>query len=254
MKSPAKRHSHILSLLGDQGYVTVGELSRQLHVSEATVRRDLRDLEKRHLLFRTHGGANPSSHRVYDQPVSEKAKQHAEEKARIGAAAADLIENNDSVILGSGTTVTQVASHIREKPNLTVVASAMNMAMELIHLSDVQVYMLGGIVRSTSTSVVGPSAEAMMRQHSCRKLFLGVDGLDVDHGLTTSNVLEAHLNKQMIAAAQETVVVADSSKFGLRGFSQICAVGDVDKIITDTNALESHVRQLEKRGLEVILV
>jgi DeoR family transcriptional regulator, aga operon transcriptional repressor len=254
MKSPARRHNHILSLLGAQGYVTVTELSQQLHVSEATIRRDLRDLEERHLLFRTHGGANPSSHRVYDQPVSEKAKQHAEEKARIGAAAASLIEHNDSVILGSGTTVNQVAKHMLGKSNLTIVASAMDMAMELLHLSDVQIYMLGGIVRKTSTSVVGPAAETMMRRHSCRKLFLGVDGFDIDHGLTTSNVLEANLNKQMIAAAQETIVVTDSSKFSLRGFCQICSAGDVDKIITDTNVLGLTVRKLEERGLEVIRV
>jgi len=254
MKSSAKRHSHILSLLNDQGYVTVAELGGQLQVSEATIRRDLRNLEERHLLFRTHGGANPSGHRVFDQPVSEKAKLHAEEKARIGAAAAAMIENNDSIILGSGTTVTQIAKHMHGKTNLSIVASSMNMAIELLRLSDVQVYMLGGIVRRTSTSVVGPYAESMMREHACQKLFLGVDGIDLDHGFSTSNVLEAHLNKQMIAVAQETIVVTDSSKFGLRGFSRICTLGDVDKIITDKNILDVTIRQLEERGLEVICV
>ncbi len=252
MRSAAERHSQILRLLDSQGYVTVANLSRDMKVSEATVRRDLRHLEQRSLLFRTHGGATPTNHRVYDRPVSEKAKQHADEKRRIGRAAADLVEEHDSLILASGTTVIQVAKHLHGKSDLTVIAGAMNVAIELLHLPNVEVFMLGGIVRLTSTSVGGPNAESMMRQHSCSKLFLGVDGFDIERGLTTTNVLEASLNQQMIASARKTIVVTDSSKVGLCGFSHICDVDKIDTVITDTNVLDSTIRDLEDRDVTVI--
>lgn len=254
MQSPAERHSHILNLLDSQGYVTVTELSKQMHVSEATIRRDLGTLEERNLLYRTHGGANPITHRVYDQPVSEKAKQHTEEKARIGSAAANLVDGNESVILASGTTVREVARHLRGISGLTVVTSAMNVALELTQMSDIRIIMLGGLVRLTSTSVVGPSAVEMMETFSCRHLFLGVDGIDLRYGLSTSSHLEAHLNKAMITSAQETTVVTDSSKFGLRGFSNICRIDTITRIVTDTNVLDSTVRQLEDRGVDVLAV
>ena len=254
MQSPAERHNHILERLKDQGYVTVSDLSDQLEVSEVTIRRDLRLLEDRNLLYRTHGGANPTNHRVYDRPVQEKAKQHSEEKQRIGQAAATLVEDNDFLILASGTTVHAVSRHLRHRRNLTIVTSAMNVAMELLSLPEVEIIMLGGVVRHTSTSVVGPHAEAVMAEHACRKLFLGVDGFDVEHGLTTTNPYEAHLNQMMIRAAQQVIVVTDSSKFGLRGFSRICGVDKIDTLITDSGAPEAMILQIEESGVAVSVV
>ena len=254
MRTSAERHSRILKLLEAQGYVTVSDLSRDFSVSEATIRRDLRNLEQRSLLYRTHGGATPTNHRVYDRPVSEKAKQHADEKRRIGRAAADLVEPHDSIILASGTTMIQVAKHLHGKADLTIICGALNVAIELLHLPNVEIFMLGGMVRLTATSVGGPTAEQMMRQHSCSKLFLGVDGFDMERGLTTSNVLEAHLNQQMIAAARQTIVITDSSKFGLCGFSHICEVDKIDTVITDVNVMSATLRQLHERNIDVITV
>ena len=254
LQNPAARHNHILRTLKDQGYVTVSDLSDHLQVSEVTIRRDLQSLEERNLLFRTHGGATPTNPFVYDRPVSEKAKQYADEKGRIGEGAARLVEPNDSVILASGTTMIQVARHLKGKPHLTIVTNAMNVAMELLHLPGIEIFMLGGMMRLTSTSTVGPVAESMIHQHACRLLFLGVDGFDLEHGLTTSNSLEAHLNREMISAAQQTVVVTDSSKFGLRGFSRICRVEDVDVVITDSKIPESFVQRLEDQNISVVIV
>ena len=254
MLNLAERHNFILERLRERGFVTVADLGRNLDVSEATVRRDLRRLEERGLLFRTHGGANPPSHLVYDRPVSEKAKQNAREKERIGRAAAALIQENDSVIFASGTTVMQVAKHVDPEIHLTVLTSAINVAIELSRHPTAELIQLGGMVRNTSTSAVGPMAEEMMASYSCRKLFLGVDGLDITHGLTTTNPFEASLNKRMIAAAQEVIVVTDCSKFGLRGFSHICSMEEVDKIITDDKLPTATLHVLEERGLEVVCV
>ena len=254
LQNPAARHNHILKTLKDQGYVTVSDLSETLQVSEVTIRRDLQNLEERNLLYRTHGGATPTNPLVYDRPVSEKAQQYADEKRRIGEGAAKLVEPNDSVILASGTTMIQVARHLKGKPHLTVVTNAMNVAMELLHLPGIEIFMLGGMMRLTSTSTVGPAAESMIQQYACRLLFLGVDGFDLEHGLTTSNALEAHLNSEMISAAQQTVVVTDSSKFGLRGFRRICRVEDVDVVITDAKIPDTFAQRLRDQNIHVVIV
>lgn len=254
MQSPAERHSFILKRLTEQGFVAVASLSEDLDVSEVTIRRDLKHLEQRNLLFRTHGGAAPTNPFVYDRPVSEKAKQNADEKRRIGAAAADLVEQNDSILLASGTTIHQVARHLQGKSDLTVVTSALHVATELLNLPRSEVFVLGGMLRRTSTSVAGPAAEEMMGKYRCRTLFLGADGVDLDYGLTTSNSLEASLNQRMIEAVQQTILVTDSSKFGRRGFSHICNVDEIDIVITDDGAPEGMVRALEDRGVRVITV
>ena len=254
MQSPAERHNHILNTLRQRGFVTVHELQKDLKVSEATVRRDLRNLEDRGLLHRTHGGANPQSHLLYDRPISEKAKRYSDEKRRIGRTAAELIEKNESIILASGTTVLEVSRHISHSATATAVTACVHTALELVNRPGIELIQLGGMVRPTSTSVVGASATSMMNALSCRKLFLGVDGLDVQHGLTTSSPLEAHLNQCMINAAQEVIVVTDRSKMGVRGFSKICATDRIDKIITDDQAPDETVRLLEDNGVEVICV
>jgi len=256
MQLPAERHSHILKTLQDQGFVTVSGLSDVLDVSDVTVRRDLSFLESQNLLQRTHGGATAQSLIVRDRPVSEKAAQHADEKQKIGAAAAALIEDHDRVIFASGTTVLEVAAHLgrqRDRVGLTVVTNAMNVALELTGVAGIEVHMLGGAVRHTSTSVAGPIAELVLGQFSCRKLFLGVDGFDLQYGLTTSSALEAHLNTRMIEAAEQVIVVADASKFGLRSFGRICGIEQVHQVITSAAILPGIVQQLEDAGITVTI-
>ena len=254
MNLPAERHNYILNLLREHGFVSVSDLSTQLDVSDVTIRRDLRALEERRFLFRTHGGATVANHVVRDRPVSEKAGHYADEKRRIGEAAAQLIEAHDAVMLASGTTMIEVARHLQPTPHLTVVTNAVNVALELTRLRDVDVYMLGGAVRLTSTSVVGPAAEDMLRHFACRKLFLGVDGIDFEYGLTTSNAPEAHLNAAMIRAARQTIVVTDSSKFGLRSFGRIADLSDIDRVITDSGVSDAVLRRCEEIDLPVQVV
>jgi DeoR family transcriptional regulator of aga operon len=135
-----------------------------------------------------------------------------------------------------------------------VLTSALNVAMALCKHPNIEVIQLGGIVRKTSTSVNGPYTQQMLSQFSCSKLFLGVDGLDLEYGCTTSNLMEANVNQYMMAAAQRTIVLADSSKFGRRGFGRICAFDKVHQIITDDKVSESYVNALESRGIEVTVV
>jgi DeoR family transcriptional regulator of aga operon len=254
MSSLTERHQHILKKLKKEGTVNVVNLCNELNVSSVTIRKDLKLLEERELLFRTHGGGTLTNPYTVDRPVNEKAMLHSGEKSGIGEVAAQLIEPNDCILIASGTTVLSLAKNIRPKGNLTVVTSALNVAHELIHRAGIEVIQLPGIIRKTSSSVTGNYAEMMLSDFSFSKLFLGVDGIDVEFGLTTTNMMEAQLNKKMIAVAQKTIVLADSSKFGKRGFGRICGLEDVEQIITDKNISEHMVDMLKGLGIEVTIV
>ena len=247
----AERHEIILKELKDNGKVNVQHLSNDLEVSEVTIRKDLRVLEEKGLLFRTHGGATQTNPYTSDRPVSEKAKIRAGEKNAIAKEAVQLIGDNDSIILASGTTILAVARHIKSDHRLNVITSALNVSLELSHHENVEILQLGGQLRPSSTSVVGPYAEQFLSGITCGILFLGVDGIDLDHGLTTSNLMEASLNQKFIEVAQYAVVVADHTKFGKRGFSRICGLDKIQHIITDDGISSDTIIKLEEMGIQV---
>ena len=242
-----ERHSRILSLLQQNGSISVTQLSELFKVSEVTIRKDLSYLEQQKKLYRTHGSAILISPYISDRHVNEKEKKNVAEKRAIGAAAAALVSQDDSIMAF-------LAREIKPVGRLTVITAAVPVTQILSQHADVDVIQLGGITRSSSVSVVGPFAEAMLRNFNCSKLFVGVDGIDTEFGLTTTNVLEASLNDAMINAAQKVVVLADSSKFGRRGFSKICDLEAVDRIITDSGVQPLYLERLRERGIEVTVV
>jgi len=254
MNNITERHQYILNKLHEEGNLNVINLYRHLKVSSVTIRKDLKLFEEKGLLFRTHGGATLLNPYTIDKPVNEKEKLQSSEKSKIGILAAKLIEPNDSIIIASGTTVTSFAKSIQNKKNLTVITSSLNVALELIEHPDTEVLQLGGILRKSSSSVTGPYAQNILADFSCTKLFLGVDGIDLEFGLTTTNAMEAHLNRQMIEASQKVIVLSDSTKFGKRGFGRICGLDKVDRIITDSGISEHFVVQLQNLGIEVTIV
>ena len=251
--SLSERHQKILELLKVNGIVSVNSLSRQLNVSSVTIRKDLGLLEEKKLLYRSHGGAIQIDPYIANRHVQEKEKQFPEEKKRIGMKAAEMLTPNDAIIIASGTTVLAFARCIPPEAQLTVLTSA-NGAMALLNCQQVEVIQLGGIVRHTSSSVTGEYALRMLENFSGTKLFLGVDGIDLKYGLTTTNFMEASVNRAMIDAAQKIIVLTDSSKFGRRGFGKICELDAVDQIITDSGVSPKVVRELEELGIKVSIV
>jgi DeoR family transcriptional regulator of aga operon len=254
MSSLPERHQYILSRLKKEGKVNVLDLCKDLNVSSVTIRKDLKLLEDKSLLYRTHGGATAGNPYTVDKPVNEKEKIRSEEKMDIGAVAASLIEPNDCIIIASGTTVLSLARNIKPKGQLTVITAALNVATELNQYPEIEVLVLGGILRKSSSSATGMYAEKILDDFSCSKLFLGVDGIDIDFGLTTTHVQEAQLNRKMIAASQKTIVLADSSKFGKRGFGKICGMEDIEQIITDSGISDHMLKTLQGMGIEVTIV
>lgn len=249
-----ERHQSILEKLKKEGEVKVLDLCRDLDVSSVTIRKDLKLLEDKNLLYRTHGGATSNNPYTVDRPVNEKEKLQSNEKMRIGARASRLIQPNDSIIIASGTTVLAFARSIQLKENFTAVTSSLPVAMELIKRSNVEILQLGGSIRKTSSSVTGSYSQKILEDFLCSKVFLGVDGIDLEFGLTTTDMSEAYLNRRMIEVSQKLVVLSDSTKFGKRGFGRICGLEEIDEVITDTNVPDHFVNKLEGMGIIVTVV
>ena len=253
MISIAERHKHILDCLARDGYVRVAEMAKELDVTTVTIRKDLKYLEEKKLLYRTHGSASPVNPQTQEVEVREKEKIHIDEKRRIAMAAAQLIEPDDSIIIASGSTVQMLGDFIQPQGHLTVVTSSLKTAVQLNSMDRVDVIQLGGNVRKNSLSVVGVYTSQFFEQITCSKLFLGVHGIDHDYGITNSNIEEALLNIKMIEASQRTIIMADSSKFGRRGFGRICNLDRIDVIITDSGITASVARAIEDAGIELII-
>lgn len=250
-----ERRRRIVELLEQQERATVDELVDRFGVSAVTIRGDFDALAESGVLVRSHGGALRRIDQQ-DMPIAVKEKLHHGEKARIGHAAAHLIRQGETIILDSGTTTAEIARQIRhlKLKSVTVITNALNIAIELANLPHVHVIMIGGILRRMSYSTVGPQAEQMLRGLNADRLFLGVDGLDPDVGLTTPDVLEAQLNGLMIRVSREVTVVTDSSKFFRRSLSRIAGIGDVHRIITDDKADPRLLADVRARDIEVLVV
>lgn len=254
MSSMEERHRAILDILQTQGTVSVIDLAGRLNVSEVTIRKDLTALEANNKLYRTHGRAIPLSPYIGNRHINEKEKQFVVEKREIGKAAASMVEDNDSILIASGTTVIYAAKEMVNAKNLTVVTASVSVSSILSQNRSIDVVQLGGLVRESSVSVVGSFAEDMLGYFNCSKLFMGADGLDFDFGITTTNLMEANLNRMMMDTAQKTIVLVDSSKFGKRGCGKICEVDKIDVLITDDGVSKKDVDTLVNLGIEVIVV
>lgn len=248
------RHRRIMHLLHQQNTLSVSQLAQLLKVSEVTVRKDLTELERQELLYRVHGSAILANPYIKERHVDDKEKLHSEEKRAIGIYAARLVEPCDTILIASGTTTLALARAIRGIEDLTAITTSLSVATALAENEGCTVIQLGGQLRSSSFSVVGPFAEQMLRQFSCSKLFFGVDGFDLRYGVTTTNLLGGHLAQKMIEAVQKVIVLVDSSKFGRRGFCKMCDVDQIDMVVTDDNIPPTVAGPLREKGIDVRIV
>lgn len=254
MKSTVDRREKIMNIIQTEGSAKVEELSEKCDVSTVTIRNDLEFFEEKGLIHRIYGGALLRNNVYSDPSLEEKQKLNIDEKRRIGKAAAEMINGGESIIFDSGTTTRQIALQLKDKDDLTVMTNGINTALELATRSELQVMLTGGILREKSRSLVGPEAEQTMNNYYFDKLFLGVDGIDFERGLTTSNSLEAQLNRSMVKRANQVIAVTDATKFGRHSFSRICGLEEIDTIITDDNISDEFEHKLNNHTIKVITV
>lgn len=248
---PEERQRRILERMRQGEVVKVAALSAEFGVSEATIRRDLRELEQSGLLERTHGGALPAGGTLEEPAFAEKTALHPAEKQAIARVAAGLVQDGESVILDAGTTTLALARLLRPRRQLTVVTNSMMIAAELSDAPGLHVIVTGGTVRGNTLALVGPTAERTLGEINADRVFLGTNGLDLDRGLTTPTQAEAAVKQRMIAAARQVVVVADHTKIGRVAFATIAPLTSAHLLITDAQADPAALRQFRARGLAV---
>lgn len=249
-----ERRQHILERVQSQGRVLVGELSQELKISQITIRKDLDYLQSKGLIHRSHGGAlRVQSSALVDPTLQEKQKQNFAEKQRIAAAALEMVAEGQCIILDSGTTTSAIAQGLKRFKQLTVITNAVNIAAELAG-TDFEVILVGGTLRKNSFSLVGPLAEDNLEEMHADILFLGVDGFDLEAGITTPNFLESRVNRAMVKASRQVVAVCDSSKFNRRSLSRIAPLTAIHHIITDNKLPQEAVEALRTQNIEVTLV
>ena len=249
------RRSAILQLLKNDSSVNVTELSRRFGVSEVTIRKDLRILKERKLLVRVHGGAiiggptNPEP--AEERHLNFKKMVNMREKEAIGRAAVKYIKEGDTILVDSGTTALEVVKNLQQFQDLTVITNSISAMMEALKYKRFNVILLGGTVRESSMSLVGPLAESNLKLFYCDKLFLGVDSFSVETGLSTPSVDEASTNQVMISRAREVIGVFDSSKVNKRALAFIADVDKIHTVVTDNNLPANVKRQLKAMRINV---
>lgn len=253
------RLNAILTSLQQSGAVSVEGLSKELDVSLVTIRRDLDALESQGLLRRTHGGAvsiEPFFYEPFrnDRSFQAQVERFADEKRRIGRAAAALIKEGEIIALTPGTTTTEVIRGLPLNHHITVVTSTVNVAMELSKRKDLDIFVTGGHLRGEWFSLVGPTAAQSLSHLLISTLFVGADGIDAKHGASCFSPDEAQLNSTMVKHARRKIAVVDHSKFGVVAGWRICPTSDLDILITDSGATDEMVEPFEKAQVQVMRV
>ncbi len=249
----AERRTQILQIIRKAGRVKVNELAAQFDTSAVTIRSDLNELAQRGLVQRSHGGAMLPDAILRESPLEERLKAHAEEKRRIGAVAAAMIHDNETIILDSGTTTLEIARQIKSKKGLHIITNGINIAAELLDARDSEVFIVGGTVRGESASINGRFAEEMFDQFSADKLFLSGAGCDLEFGVSGANLEETMVNRAMLRIAREIILVADASKFSRRSMSRIAPFSEIDTVISDKSLSEDIQTKLRSLGCSLIL-
>ena len=243
----------MVAAIVEQTSLDVPALADMFEVSQATVRRDLETLEQQRLVHRTHGGATTHA-AFHDLPLSYKTAQDLPEKRRIADHALTLLDRARVIGVTGGTTVTEFARRLSAADGLTVVTNALNIAVELASQPRLRVFAAGGEVRGSSQEAVGPAAEAFLAGYNLDVAFLGVDGVDAEAGCTNYDPVGARVNALMRERARVTAVLADATKITRVALAPVCAMADVDVLVTDSRADRAAVDAIRRQGCDVVCV
>lgn len=246
-----ERRARILELLKNRKRITVSNLSKELKVSEVTIRRDLAELEEQGLLIRTHGGAMLKEGRSFEPSLEDKEIAFQQEKKMIGKKAAEYVREGDTILIDAGTTTVNMVEFLQDRKGLTVVTNAINIANKLIAVNEeARVFLVGGSLKKPTMALVGPLSEKILNGLRVDKAFLGTNGVTLEDGFTTPDPVEARVKTLMVNIAKEVFILADHSKFGQTTFCCFADLNEVDYLITDK--VEQEMKKAFQDKLDII--
>lgn len=248
-----ERQTRISEFLAQDNFLGVTQLSERLGVSEATVRRDLADLEQKGFLRRTHGGAVVAEKASPEPPVMQRVKEQLDAKTRIGRAAASMIEAGETVFIGSGTTTLEVARNLVGRQDITVITNALTVINALAQEGGITLISTGGMLRQTELSFIGHISEQALQELRPQKAFIGIRAISLTHGLTNDYIPEISTDRVIFQSAPEIILVADHSKFGKISTAFVAPAFSVHHIVTDSDTPGDLVKQLREGGINVLV-
>jgi DeoR family fructose operon transcriptional repressor len=231
-----ERHTQIEQMLLENTKLMVPQLCDTFHVSPATIRNDLRDLEQKGKLKRTHGGAIPAGKAAFELDSARKKVVNITAKQQIAAFCASLIEENDTIALDCGSTLLELAKSLPKLKRLTVVTNDIRIAAYLEEENNCSIIVIGGILRHGFECTVGPMAISSLTGLNVDKAFLGANAFSISNGFTTPDINQAEIKKAIIHSASRKFVLCDSSKFDKTSFVEFASINDIDHVITDSKA------------------
>lgn len=249
-----ERQEQIARIIDEHGRARVTDLAAQFGVSGVTIRRDLFVLESEQRAVRTHGGAIALDQGRAEVAFDIRDRLQAAEKARIGAIAADLVQDGESIVMDASTTALYVARSLKRRrgwSHLTVITNGLRLASELAGFPGITVLMLGGRVRWEALSVVGHLGDGLFERINVQKAIIGAAGFTIDAGLTDVTEEEAQIKRAMVAAAREIVAVVDHTKWGRTAIATFCRSDEVTTVVTDEAASPKMVAELIGVGADV---
>lgn len=252
-----ERRSQIAQMARENGRVLVSDLAKKYNLTETSIRRDLMILEREQRIKRVHGGADSIPGNLRIDTFAEKEKLQIQEKKRIGKVAAQMINRGDIILLASGTTTLQIVRYIqpelRQNNLITLVTTSLPVAQEVLAWPSPNLTIIGGIYLPDYQATAGPQAINLLKDITADVAFMGADGLTLEGGATTANVLIAEVDRFMAERARKKVLVVDSSKIGQAGFVPIRPIASFDILITDQKAPAGFVEAVKQMGVQVIL-
>lgn len=246
-----KRLEELRRILGLDRVVRVEELTAQLGVSSATIRRDLDELEKLGEVRRVYGGAVSTGGRLEEPLFDDKTSVAAAQKRRIAEAAAGYVKPNDTIYLDGGSTVLELARLLRDRSNINIVTNSLRAAVELAGRGP-RLILVGGELRRLAQTTVGPLSRFLIQELHVDKAFMGTIGLSLHEGLTTTDPTEAYTKELVMEHAREVILLADSSKAHKVSFTRAGRLDKVQILITDEGFDRKLAKELSKRGIEVV--
>jgi DeoR/GlpR family transcriptional regulator of sugar metabolism len=250
--SSTERQQQILQLLARQQRISVAEICEKFSVSEATARRDLEGLAEQKAIRRIHGGAISLNQAPPELPVLLRASEQAGEKARIGQAAASLIQDGETVFLGSGTTVLEVARSLVQRKSLTILTNSLPVLNVFSGLPEVTVIALGGILRSSELSFIGHITEQALAEVRADKVVIGVHAVSLENGLMNDHLPETMTDRAILTCGQEVIVVADHTKINSVSTAYLAPLSSIQKFVTDEETSPEFIAALRLQGIEVV--